>query len=110
MTRSELIEAMARAIVEEWAKLEGSDATWHEFMLAFKSPDKHPKMAKVVPMARAEAEAALSAIEQAGLVVAPVEPTQEMMNAGFMRNAQQGGAKRSPEETYAAMIEAGRLK
>lgn len=39
-------------------------------------------------------------------VLVPVEPTQAMVTAGFMRNVELGGGKRSPEETYRAMLSA----
>lgn len=42
----------------------------------------------------------------AGWKIVPVEPTQSMNSAGYMRNLELGSAKRSADETYKAMLAA----
>lgn len=41
-----------------------------------------------------------------GWKLVPVEPTQDMNSAGYMRNLELGSAKRSADETYKAMVAA----
>lgn len=97
MTRSELIEAMAKAAKRK------SPAYWSEVRDAEKHWDK-------------AMEAALSAIEQAGMVVVPVQPLPEMTAAWYRyKNGHRFAGEEPARDTsdygaYAAMIEAGRLK
>lgn len=41
-----------------------------------------------------------------GWKLVPIEPTQGMNSAGYMRNLELGGGKRSADETYKAMVRA----
>jgi len=104
MTRAELIEAMARAYDREDAAQMGEPSPWS---IADRDPDWESGRL-------ACAEAALSAIEQAGMVVVPVEPTGEMKTAGHvnMIRAEPGFYFDGPMASicYRAMIESGRLK
>lgn len=55
------------------------------------------------------ARAALTAARAqpvSGWKLVPVEPTPEMNAAGYMKNLELGSGKRSPHETYKAMIAA----
>jgi hypothetical protein len=51
-------------------------------------------------------EAGRQAGKPNGWKLVPVEPTQAMITAGYSRNLELGGAKRSPDETYRAMLTA----
>ena len=66
MTRAELVEAMARAI---WEK------RGHQWP---------PRTAFYLTLLEEEATAALAAIEAAGLVCVPREPTREMLSAMYV--------------------------
>jgi hypothetical protein len=59
------IEAAAQAIFKTWADENRSDTTWAEALVAEKSPDLYPAFAKVAPLARKEARAALIAAADA---------------------------------------------
>lgn len=106
MTKSELIEAMARAI---------EPAAWRDPPEGagpyFDTNLRHEQL-----WAEAKAEAALSAIEQAGFVVVPVQPLPEMTAAWYRyKNGHRFAGEEPARDTsdygaYAAMIEAGRLK
>lgn len=77
MTTDTLREAVARAIFETWAKASykhDHPMRWDEALQALAAQDKYPKMSVIVPMCRAEANAALSAIEAAGWRVVKDEP------------------------------------
>jgi len=69
MTRSELLEAMVRAHDREEAAQMGEPSPWS---IADRDPEWESERMFCM-------EAALSAIEQAGLAVVPVEPTEEML-------------------------------
>ena len=92
MTRDQIIETMARGMFDSCPplRLTGEPIPWDDTK-------------SFTPMnCRADAAAALSALEAAGMVVVPVEPTREMASAGMC--ARFGGF---PElSIYAAMIKA----
>ncbi len=81
MTRADLIEAMAGAIGDRHAKIAGGcfcPSDINEFQAD--CADRGCYCAKA---SRRDATAALAAIEAAGLVCVPREPTREMMDAGL---------------------------
>ena len=115
MTRSELIEAMARAIFEAWYNSPQAEkerqsivtpTTWAEAVrISEDYPDKAPEMRRVVALARVEATAVLSAIEAAGLCIVPVEATEAMKNV----IEQMDYESHTTTNIYRAMIESGKL-
>jgi hypothetical protein len=96
MTREQIIETMARGI---------DPYAWDADTIG--EPARHS--------CRAKAERCLSALEAAGLVIVPVEPTDAMIDAGVSHRLSTtiGGDNRWPEDTavlYAAMINAAQDK
>ena len=80
MTRSELLEAMARGMLGD----ERYDALRPE-IFSYIERKSLPQGAEWASRAEVnfDMDRALSAIEQAGLAVVPVEPTQEMTDAFY---------------------------
>jgi hypothetical protein len=97
MTRDQIIEAMARAIFDDRRpkRLTGELIPWDD-------PDS------ITPMnCRADATAALAAIEAAGAVIVPREGTVEMGMA-FASAIEADGC--TPSSIYAAMLNASPFK
>jgi Ni,Fe-hydrogenase maturation factor len=73
-----MVERCARAIFDTWSADQDGYAvhrmTWQDAVRAARDPEKFPKMAKIVPLARAEARAVIDAL---------MEPTQAMAEAGL---------------------------
>jgi hypothetical protein len=61
----DMVEIVARAIFDTWAAsdLSPSRMTWDEALTASKRPSEFPKIAKIIPICRAEARAAIEAYE-----------------------------------------------
>lgn len=78
MTRDELIENMARGICREKCAFMGEPPC---FAVLDGTEFKWPPETCCEPGCVSEAAAALTAIEEAGMVVAPKEATDEMLNA-----------------------------
>ena len=89
MNREQIIETMARGMFDACPplRLTGEPIPWDD-------------QKSFTPMnCRADAVAALSALEAAGMVVVPVEPTDAMLEAGAFRDEYSGAV-------YAAMVKA----
>ena len=101
MNREQIIETMARGMFDACPplRLTGEPIQWDDTK-------------SFTPMnCRADAAAALSALEAAGLVVVPVEPSSAMIRDGvsYRLSTKIGGDNRWPEDTaalYTAMIKA----
>ena len=61
------VELAAQAIFETWALHEDSEMKWSDAVAASRAPDAYPKMARIVPLCRAEARAAAAAIRSRSL-------------------------------------------
>lgn len=57
----EMVERAARGIFDSWSDQTTTRMTWDEALVASHDPAKYPKMARIVPLCRAEARAALEA-------------------------------------------------
>ena len=58
-----VVEAVAKAIFDTWAKFKGVDGTWEEALQGhFEGSDTYPAAHEIVELARLEARAALSAM------------------------------------------------
>ncbi len=76
MSEAELIEKMARALYAH----SNDEVSWEAAVQLADNGDTF--MLGLADYTRSEARAALAAIRESGLVLAPVEPTQEMFTAG----------------------------
>lgn len=106
---TEHIEIMARAlwIHENSATISDAASVWdhpesveHALYWTQKMADNHPAY-------RDKVCAAIAALADAGFVIMPITPNEDMVRAG---NSQRGHMIGTPHRVWSAMIEAGRVK